>query len=411
MKIGQGNLPYITRREVIKMPKRRTQGEGSISDKKRPDGRYQGYVTVGYNPDTGTPKRQYFYGNTKAEVLEKMNAVKADIQKGTYIEPNKITVAQRMDIWINNYMRHTLRAKTWDNYNTQINKHIIPALGHLKLTQVKTVNIQKLYNDKLSGGRADGKQGGLSPKSIRYIHTVIHSSFQQAYRERLININPADAARLPRLIKSEMRTLDIDGMKKFLSAAKTSKHYASYVLELSTGLRRGELLGLRWKDIDLQAGTVSVVQNLVRTNNGLIFQEPKTKLSQRTINIPDNVVKGLKVHKAKQSQEKLLLGQDYRNNDLVFCNELGDPLDPRSYTRHFERIIERAGIEKMCFHDLRHTFATISLQEGLPMNYIQETLGHYSPAFTMSAYQHVTTKMKNNAIDKIGTLMAACLKE
>ena len=152
-------------------------------------------------------------------------------------------------------------------------------------------------------------------------------------------------------------------------------------------------------------------QGLVRTKEGLIFQEPKTALSRRTIDIPSNTTKELRFHKKKQEWQKESMGKAYEDNNLVFCNEIGKPIDPRSFTRHFERLLKRAGLPKICFHDLRHTFATLSLQEGVSPRTIQESLGHHDAAFTMNTYSHVTEKMKQEATDKIGNLLASCLKE
>ncbi len=209
-----------------------------------------------------------------------------------------------------------------------------------------------------------------------------------------------------------MATLGVDEMKHFLAAAKNSKHYAAYLLELATGLRRGELLGLKWPDLDLKSGTVTVNRGLVRAKGqGLIFQEPKTHYSRRTISIPLQVARELERHKAKQNIDKLELGKAYYNDNLVFCTKEGKPLDPSEFTRHFQRLLKAAGLPRLRFHDLRHTFATVSLQEGVSAKVIQEVLGHHSAAFTMQVYSHVTEKMKREATDKIGAVLNACIGE
>lgn len=196
-----------------------------------------------------------------------------------------------------------------------------------------------------------------------------------------------------------------------LSAARPTRHFPIYFLALNTGLRRGELLGLRWKDVDIHEGTVTVNQGLVRTKDGLIFQEPKTKLSNRTIGISKEVVNELKFHRRRQMAEIENAGEAYEGNGLVFCNELGRPVCPRGLTRHYERLLKRAGLKKITFHALRHTFATISLEEGVDIKTTQENLGHHSAAFTLDVYSSVTSKMKKDATDKIGNLLASCLSE
>ncbi|NLX92159.1 MAG: site-specific integrase [Firmicutes bacterium] len=395
------------------MAKRRGNGEGSIT-KRKSDGRWQGYVTVGYDVETGKPKKKYFYGKTRKEVQELVNEALGKVQAGTYREPSKLTMAEWLTTWLNDYMRPSLRPTTWENYEIQVRRHILPALGHLRLSQLQTSNLQKLYNDKLSnGGRLDGKEGGLSPRTVRYIHTLIHAALEQAKKEGMITINVADAVKLPHDPKKEIQCLDTEGVKRFLAAARETKHFPAYFLALNTGLRRGELLGLRWKDVDLKAGSITVNQGLVRTKQGLVLQEPKTKLSNRTIGISPQVVSVLKEHKKRQNEERLAAGTAYNTkNHLVFCNELGEPLCPRGFTRHFERVLKRAGLEgKVTFHGLRHTFATLSLQEGAAARTVQEALGHHKAAFTLDVYSSVTAKMKKEATDRIGSLLASCLNE
>ena len=395
------------------MAKRRGNGEGSIT-KRKSDGRWQGYVTVGYDVETGKPKKKYFYGKTRKEVQEQVNEALGKVRTGTYREPSKLTMAEWLTTWLNDYMKPSLRPTTWENYEIQVMRHILPALGHLRLSQLQTSNLQKLYNDKLSnGGRLDGKEGGLSPRSVRYIHTLIHAALEQAKKEGMITINVADAVKLPHDQKKEIQCLDTEGVKKFLTAARDTKHFPAYFLALNTGLRRGELLGLRWKDVDLKAGSITVNQGLVRTKQGLVFQEPKTKLSNRTIGVSPQVVSTLKEHKKRQNEERLAAGTAYNTeHDLVFCNELGEPICPRGFTRHFERVLKRAGLEgKVTFHGLRHTFATLSLQEGAAARTVQEALGHHKAAFTLDVYSSVTDKMKKEATDKIGNLLASCLEK
>jgi integrase len=261
--------------------RRRGHGEGSIT--RRKDGRWQGSVLLGYDPETGKEKRKYFYGGTRKEVQQKINKIAVNIQAGTYREPSRITVEEWFTTWLNDYMKLSLRPTTWDSYRYQVEGHIIPALGHLRLSELQTAHIQRLYNEKLKSGRLDGKPGGLTPKSVRFIHTVIHSCLEQARKEGMITINPASAVRLPKLEQREIRYLDSGEIKEFLEVARDSKHFAAFFLALNTGMRRGEILGLRWKDIDLEEGQLTVNQGLVRVSGeGLVFQEPKTKLSNRT---------------------------------------------------------------------------------------------------------------------------------
>ena len=393
------------------MAKRRGDGEGSIT--RRKDGRWQGSALIGYDRETGKPIRKYFYGKTRKEVQRKLSEIIPEVHAGTYREPANITVAEWFTTWLNVYMKPSLRPTTWESYRYQVEGHIVPALGRLKLPQLQTAHIQRLYNDKLKGGRLDGKPGGLSPKSVKYIHTVIHSALEQAKKEGMITINPADAVKLPQQEQKEIKYLDAAEAAIFLATAKDSKHFAAFFLALNTGMRRGEILGLRWQDVDFNACQLTVNQGLVRvTGKGLVFQEPKTKLSNRVINLAPVVVQVLKEHKKEQAEFRRMAGGAYdeKGLDLVFANELGEPICPRAFTRVFERLVKKAGLD-VTFHGLRHTFATIALEQGVDIKTIQETLGHHSAAFTMDVYSSVTAKMKKEAADRVGNLLASLLEQ
>ncbi|MDZ4131565.1 MAG: site-specific integrase [Dethiobacteria bacterium] len=405
------------------MAKRRGSGEGSIYERKHggKNSKWAASVVIGYDVETGKQKRKTFYGRTRTEVAEKLAEVLPKLKYGGWHEPSKQLFADWLDTWLNDYKKQALRPTTWESYFYLANKHIKAALGHLRLNQLQTTHLQRLYTDKLNGGREDGKKGGLSPRTVRYIHVVIHGALEQAKKEGAILNNPADNVELPREQKKTIRFFDRDDVAKFLKAAQKTRWYPAYLLELATGLRRGELLAMRWKDVDLERGTITVSQNLVRVKGGLIFQEPKTKLANRTICIPPVVVVALKNYRKLQAENILNAGAAWQKeitfldakpekNDLVFCNELGGPSCPRALTRHFERLLNSSGLEQIPFHGLRHTFATMSLQEGVDMKTTQENLGHFDPAFTLSVYSGVTKRMKQEATDKIGNLLSACLE-
>lgn len=260
------------------MAKRRGNGEGSIT--KRKDGRWQGYATIGYDPEIGKPKKKYFYGKSRKEVHRKVTEALGKVQAGTYQEPSKLKVAEWFKVWLEEYQKMSLRQTTYESYESQIDLHILPAIGHHYLSKLETSHLQALYNLKLQdGARLDGKKGGLSPRTVRYIHTIIHACLEQARREGKIMTNPADSVKLPKDHPKEHKFLDTDQVRALLKVARESHYFPAYYLALNTGLRRGELLALRWKDINLLEGEVKVCQGLVRTKEGLVFQEPKTKFS------------------------------------------------------------------------------------------------------------------------------------
>lgn len=406
------------------MGKRKTRGNGEGSICKRKDGSWQGQVSVGKD-ENGKPKRVTYYGKTRKEVQDKVTATLAKIQTSTYILPSNMTLGVWLDRWIENYMKDSLKATTWESYKIQINSHIKPALGNIQLSKLQTWDLQRLISQKQSEGRCDGKVGGLSNKSIRYIHTVIHSALQQAVRERLIPYNPADVVKLPRKIQQEIQLLDDDSIRLFLMEAKKVKrfitdkeeardirNYLAYCLTLHTGLRRGELLGLRWNDVDLTKQVIRVKQQVLRTKEGLIFDVPKSSRSVRTIPVSGGIVGELKRYKTLQNEEKLLAGRLYnKKNDLVFCSEIGTPKDPRSSTRHFENVLKSANLEKVHFHSLRHTFAVNCLRQGVDIKTLSEMLGHHSAAFTLEVYCHVLDEMKVDAAEKIGSFLKSCVNE
>ncbi|MGB9791494.1 MAG: tyrosine-type recombinase/integrase [Thermacetogeniaceae bacterium] len=247
---------------------------------------------------------------------------------------------------------------------------------------------------------------------VHYVHTLIHAALNQAVKESLILRNPADAVELPKMQKREMEPMTREEISRFLEAIKGDRLYPAFCLALKTGLRRGELLGLRWKDIDLGEKKLHVRQILVeaRDPNGekkvaLVFQEPKTKKSQRTIPLTDDLIKLLKAHKAKQNEEKLILGKDYQDHGLVFCSEDGRPIWPRNFLRHFAALQKKAGIKHHRLHDLRHTFATLLLAEGEELKNVQELLGHERISTTADIYTKVLEESKRKAVSKLDAIV------
>jgi integrase len=273
---------HILFKETYNMAKR-GNGEGTIIHKRKHgkgNSLWCAVVTVGYD-DNNQRIRKTFYDPTRQAVADKLNDVIAQTKQGTFREPSKMLIGEWLDTWLNDYMKHSLRATTYESYEVQVRKHLKPAIGAVRLHQLTTAHLQKLYNEKLSTGRADGKQGGLSVKSIRYLHGVIYGALEQAKKEGMIIFNPADSVKLPKLERPEVKFFDSEQVSAFLQAAQNTPYFTAYYLELATGLRRGELLGLRWCDVDLEAKTVSVNQGLVRTKAGLVFQPPKDEAGQK----------------------------------------------------------------------------------------------------------------------------------
>lgn len=368
---------------------KRSNGEGTIYQRK--NGTWAGLLTIGRD-ENGKLKRLSFSGRTRKEVVEKLTKARAELQQGTFVEPNKVTVGEWLDTWLKEYKKPDLRPEVFQTYQMIIRVHLKPALGGVLLQALRPEMVQRLYNEKTASG--------LAPATVRKIHQVLHGALKQAVKNQLVVRNVSEATTLPKLQQTrEVRALTLEEQQEFLKALEGHRLATAFKVLLGTGLRRGELLALTWKDIDLANATLTVRQSLVRVKGQLLFQEPKTKTSKRTIPLPDDLVSELKAHKAQQAQEKLLAGPAYEDNGLVFANELGRPLDPRSFDRWFYQIREKAGLPKdVNLHALRHTYATRLLERGVSLKVIQQLLGHSKFDVTADIYSHVAPELEREAV-------------
>jgi integrase len=391
------------------MARKKSNGEGSIT--KRKNGTWMGRVTVGRNED-GSVKRQTVYGKTKQEVVEKTTKILNELQTGTYIEATKLTLGQWLDTWLWDYKKPSVRPNTFSSYEQNVRIHIKPEIGDVLLKELKPVTIQKFYNSKHKDGDTEAKDK-ISAATIKKIHNIIHEALEQAIKNDILNKNVSERVSLPRLIKEEVRVLTKEEQKSLLEFISGDRLECAFILDLATGLRIGELLGLRWKDIDLKEGVVRVNQSLNRIKEfkslddyttKLHFGEIKTRSGRRSIPIPKNVIKALNAHKARQDEEKSKYSDDYQDKDLVFCTELGTPLEPRNLMRKFYSIVDNLKIPEANFHCMRHTFATRALEAGINPKVVQEMLGHANISMTLDTYSHVLPDTKRAAADKLNAL-------
>lgn len=371
------------------MPRRRGNGEGTIYQRK--NGTWAGLLTIGRD-ENGKLKRLSFSGRTRKEVAEKLAKAKAELQQGTFVEPNKLTLGDWLDVWLKEYKKPTLRPEVFDTYEMIIRVHLKPALGSVLVQALRPEMVQRLYNEKAASG--------LSPATVRKIHQVLHGALKQAVRNQLVTRNVSEATTLPKAGQTrEVRALTLEEQEKFLKALEGNRLEVAFKVLLGTGLRRGELLGLTWRDVNLTNGTITVRQSLIRAKGKLVIQDPKTKTSKRTIPLPDDLVAELKAHRARQAQEKLFAGPAYEDNNLVFANELGQPLDPRSFNRWFYELRDKAGLPKdVNLHALRHTYATRLLERGVSLKVIQQLLGHSKFDVTADIYSHVAPELQREAV-------------
>lgn len=388
--------------------KKNGAGEGSI--RKRGANRWEARVTTGHDPATGRQIQKSLYGRTREEVAKKLTEIKSSLDNGTYVEPSKMKVGEWIQSWLLNYARMRIKESTYENYKALISAYIVPGIGAKALNELKTKDLQIFYNrlhERGKIGRYGGKNAdkGLSASTIKHVHNIIHQALSQACKESLIRNNPDDACVLPKGEKRKITTLPIDDLAIFLQEASKGNHYALFYLDLCTGLRRGELLGLQWTDIDFEKGILIVKRQLNRVNKQLHFSTLKTANSNRIIKLPDSALDVLNLHKQAQIERRHKAEPVWEEHDLVFCNELGGPLDPSGIYHYYKRLLKRSGFSSYRFHDLRHTFATIALQNGVDVKTIQETLGHYSAAFTLQVYGHVTRQMQDAAAKKIDAFL------
>ena len=296
-----------------------------------------------------------------------------------------------MERWLQDVVRPNKTHRTYSTHRQQISSHIIPALGRVKLEALRKAHIDRLYADLLRE-KPDGS--GLSPASVRRVHAVLHAALEEAVRGDLIPRNPAAHANKPKIRQQEIEPLDADQAGAFLQAARGDRYEALYVLCLMAGLRQGEALGLKWTDIDLDAGTLRVNRQLQRVRRDgersgkLVFSEPKNA-SRRAVGLPQRAVAALRSHRKRQVEEKLQAGPLYEDQGLVFANGAGGPLEAQNVVnRHFKPLLQRAGLPAIRFHDLRHSCLSLLAQRGEPIRDLQALAGHATAAFTLQRYTH-----------------------
>jgi integrase len=366
---------------------KRGNGEGSIS--RRKNGGWMGQYVV-YTAEGR--KRKTVYGKTRAEVARKLTKALSDQEDGLFFDAGNLKVGEYLERWLRDSVEGNVRPRTLANYELQVRRHIKPALGEIQLKTVTPAHVQGLYRQKLDSG--------LAPSSVRYIHAVLHRALKQALRWGLVPRNVTEAVDLPKLVSEEVHALTPEEARVLLDAAKEAgdRLEALYVVAVTTGMRRGELLGLRWSDVDLGEGgaaTLRVGRQLqrMRDGSGLRFVAPKGGKG-RTIRLPSRAVEALKAHRARQVEERLKAGPLYRDEGLVFATEVGTPLEPSNIDRRsFKPLLKKAGLPDIRFHDLRHTCATVLLSQGVNPKLVQELLGHADIRLTLGTYSHFLPSM------------------
>ena len=379
------------------MAKRRANGEGSI--RKRKDGRWEGRYTAGYDPKTGKRKVKSVLGKTQAEVKEKLKAAMEQAQQVDVIRAEDYTVATWLRTWYELYSKPNVRPSTAEYYRRSIELHVGPRIGDIKLNQLTGRDLQKLYHDLLENGRLRkaqrAKTPGLSGATVRGIHMMLHNALDRAVKERLILRNPTEDCIIPKIERQEMKILQPEDMRAYLQAADRRGVLPMFYLELVSGIRKGELVALLWDDLDQQRRTISISKQAAARGGKILASRPKTETSVRKISIPQEAVELL-----RREHEK------HPDSPCLFPSPLtGEMYHPDSVVNLHKKILRDAGLPHLRFHDLRHTFATMALQNGVDVKTVSAMLGHYDAGFTLRTYTHATRQMQEQAAETMGAFM------
>jgi integrase len=375
--------------------------------RQRTPGSWEVRYSLGTNPATGKRRMATttVKGNRRAAEKELRRLLRT-LDDGSHVDPNRMTVRQWLTTWLS-AVRSEISPKSHERYSEIVDHFLIPALGNLPLTKLAPSHIQQAYNEWATGGRRDGKDGGLSPRTRRHIHRILSSALVRAVEQQVLARNPADVfkKRLPKVERHEMTTLSADQSARLLAAIKHTRIYWPVLLALSTGMRRGEVFALRWKNVDLERGSLRVTESLEQTKSGIRFKAPKTDRT-RSITLPSFAIDELRRLKRQQAEELLTLGIRQSGEALVCARADGLPLQPQSLTHQFTRLICRVKeLPRVRFHDLRHSHATQLLLAGVHPKIAQERLGHATITTTLDLYSHVTETMQSDAAERLDAIL------
>lgn len=390
------------------MPRRSKKGaKGAGTIRQRSDGRWEARYTTGFDPTTGKQAQRSIYGKTQKEVREKLTQVTLELDEGTYIEPSRMTLEQWMEIWLAEYM-FDKKWSTNKTYRAQINTHILPAMGHVPLSQLDPNRIQSFYNTLLRGG--NGRKP-LKPKTIRNVHGILSKCLSTAVKLEYIRRNPTEVVTLPRVERKEIQPLTDEQVSALLSAVGDDSYGTLLKVVVFTGLRLAEAIGLTWDCVDFQRNRLTISKQLQKRpikDGGFTFTPLKNDKT-RVIAPAPFVMDLLKQWKQAQAAERLKAGWEWRGwknerereNALVFTTAFGDHLHPQTVYNHFKKFAVQVGAPNARVHDLRHTYAVLSLQNGDDIKTVQSNLGHATAAFTLDVYGHVSERMKEESANRM----------
>lgn len=370
------------------MATKRNNNEGSLYQ--LPSGSWRAQIYVKGQRISHTEKM-------KSDAISWIRGKLQEIDKGNSNKPSNVTFPDFINSWLIS-IKPSIRPVTWYQYDMTARKHILPLMSKIKLVDLQPDRIQKTYNDKLAQG--------IHPRTIKMMHTVFHSSLEQAVKMGMIQRNPANAVKRPRYEIPEMKFLDEVQVNRFLAAAKGDRHETLYHLEIATGLRQSEILALRWKDLDWEKRTLLVQHQLSRNfKEGKYFTQPKTRSGRRTIILGKKTIEKLREHWIRQLEEKKLASNRWIENDFLFPSTVGTPINQSNLYHSFKSLLQKSDLPDIRFHDLRHTAATLMLNHGVPAIIVSRRLGHSRVSVTLDIYGHLIPEMQDEAAEMIDDLI------
>jgi integrase len=342
----------------------------------------------------------------KADAQDWLRKTINQLETGLDIEGGKLTLAQYLPVWLKN-CKASLRSSTVEQYHQIYRDHILPNIGKIQLKDLRLAQIERLYTDLLGSG--------VSARTVKMVHSVLHKALERSVAYGHLGRNPARGASLPRYTHSEMKVLDADQAHQFLIAAQGSRYEALYYLAIHTGMRQGELFGLKWTDLNWNRGELKIQRQVKREpGQGWTFADPKTKKGRRTIKLGDTILKLLRTHKTNQDVEKSLMGSRWKENGLILPSSIGTPSNPSNMWKDYLKVLKKAGLPRIRFHDLRHTAASLMLNNGIPLIAVSNTLGHSKPSTTLDIYGHLYQETQADiarAMDELVTPIKVDMRE
>ena len=391
------------------MARRRDRSDGSL--RRRPNGSWEG--RFGFSDDRGKTVYKSVYASTQAEARRKLKELIQKIE-ATIAEhgvvPRELSLGEWLDTWLRGYKKNSVRPATYTSYYENIELHIRPVIGDMVIQNIRPYHIQKLLNDMTISSKTNKP---FSAWTVLKIKNILSGAFEQAVRNQIIVANLVKSAVSPKMLQKEIRILSEQEQQKFIAALKGHRLEALYMLALATGMRRGEILALIWDNVNFDTRSITVKASVSRVKDPdtkqseIIFAEPKTKAGRRTVPILESLVPVLQAHRERQEAEKAAAGSAYNERNLVFCSNVGTVIEPRRVRQMMDRLSDKAGIEHITFHALRHTFATRMLEAEVPAKVVQDILGHSDVTLTLNTYSHVMGTTAHEQMSKIDGLFAA----